>query len=96
MRCDGSLQIADEVTARLQRTLRFERFWCPLKERDPNELEPSIPVQTKVVNVTPSQMPEDAHWLCGADVLLVTESGFSLLRKLQLEAISQWGRAGGS
>ena len=96
LRCDGSLQIADEVTARLQRTLRFERFWCPLKERDPNELEPSIPVQTKVVNVTPSQMPEDAHWLCGADVLLVTESGFSLLRKRQLEAISQWVRAGGS
>lgn len=93
--CDPIVRGSDRTVSNLIRSLSFERFWQP-SESDQNPamtMRPNIGTLADVF--APDDMPQDPHWFCSQDMVILSQSGFTGLRTKQLEALSQWVRAGG-
>jgi len=68
-------------------SLRLERFSPDASDQR---------VVTSRSTVLPDEMPTDALFYCGFDLVLLTPDGLAQLKQNQLEAITNWVHAGGS
>lgn len=97
--CDPTASGTNRNVSDLVKSLRVERFWS-LSEADQQlrkEQRPERPNLATMADVSsPDEMPQDPHWFCSRDLVILSQAGLTGLRSKQLEALSQWVRAGGS
>lgn len=94
--CDPTSRGSDRTVSNLMRSLSFGRFWRPYNF-DPQVPVPSNPNLSTLSDVyAPDDMPQNPHWFCSYNIVVLSQSGFTGLRNRQLESLAQWIKAGGS
>jgi len=93
--CDPIVRGTDRTVTRLVDSLKFERFWRnSVGEKAESQRNGKLLTYREVF--APDDMPQDPHWFCSYNLVILSQTGFSELRSRQLGSLVQWVRAGGS
>jgi hypothetical protein len=94
--CDPIVRGTDRTVSKLYSSLRFERFWRNSRDETPDNRFDASNLTTNRDIFVPDDMPQDPHWFCSYNMVILSQAGFSELRSRQLGSLAQWVRAGGS
>lgn len=93
--CDPVAKSLNSELNDFLKTLHFEQFFKPETNTRASDTN-LFTVATATAIVAPQQFPEDPHWHCVSNIVVLSSDGFAALRINQLKALRQWVRSGGS
>ncbi len=94
--CDPIIRGTDRTVSKLVRSLSFERFWRSSTNQTQDSQRGDRNLATLSDVFAPDNMPQDPHWFCSYNLVILSQTGFSELRSRQLGSLAEWVRAGGS
>lgn len=94
--CDPIMRGSNAMITELSRSLSFERFWISPGGERLTEHPGERKLVTGLEVAAPDEMPQDPHWFCSYNIVVLGQNGLSDLRSRKLKSLTNWVRAGGS